>query len=298
MNFPRTIAGPPGEERPAALLKPWPQGKMKRHDGIAYELVQSFRCSCAADGGTAAESRAVLCHAVAGGCRAGYRSAEDLASRCSSATLVSRHAAGGTAGGSADDRILLLIAADLGAARRHSSSSWSWRAKRWSSRFSPGTWVRECPGTSAHPRRLPMACAVGWMTTDPVLCSWWYSLRTHRSQWTRCGSAELAVAGAGGRPSEHAVQVPSVFVHEPGCASVHQQYGGHSSCTQFLVRTVHTVQQTVLWGWLSCSCCCATTGALVGACRKLWISAVAVLLGVAQCLVRLWIHVCIIQGGF
>ena len=38
-------------------------------------------------------------------------------------------------GGSADDRILFL-AADYGAARRH-SSSWLWRAKRWSSRFSP-----------------------------------------------------------------------------------------------------------------------------------------------------------------
>ena len=51
---------------------------------------------------------------------------------------------------------------------------------------------------------------------------------------------------------------------------------------QILARTVHTVQQTVFWGWLSCACCCATTGALVGARRKLWSSAVAVLLGVAQ----------------
>ena len=34
-----------------------------------------------------------------------HRSAEDLASRSSSATFVSRHAAGGTAGGSADDSI-------------------------------------------------------------------------------------------------------------------------------------------------------------------------------------------------
>ena len=33
-------------------------------------------------------------------------------------------------------------------------------------------------------------------------------------------------------------------------------------------RTVHTMQQTVFWGWLSCACCCATTGALVGACRN------------------------------
>ena len=38
MNSPRTMAGPPGE-RPAALSEPWPQGKVERHDGIAYELV-------------------------------------------------------------------------------------------------------------------------------------------------------------------------------------------------------------------------------------------------------------------
>ena len=37
------------------------------------------------------------------------------------------------------------------------------------------------------------------------------------------------------------------FVHEPGCASVHQQKGRHSRCMQILVRTVHTVQQTVFW---------------------------------------------------
>ena len=56
--------------------------------------------------------------------RAGYRSAQDPASRFSSATLVSRHAAGGTVGGSADDRFLLLVTAECGAPRRH-SSSWS-----------------------------------------------------------------------------------------------------------------------------------------------------------------------------
>ena len=93
------------------------------------------------------------------------------------------------------------------------------------------------------------------------------------------GALSLAVAGAGGRPCEHAVQVPAVFVHEPGGASGHQQNGGHSSCMQILVRTVHTVQQTVFWGWLSCACCCAATGALVGARSKLWSSAVAVSLG-------------------
>ena len=93
-------------------------------------------CPCAAGGGSAAERRAVLGSAVAGGSRAGYRSAEDLASRYSTATLVSRYAAGGTAGGSTDDRILLfVISADCGAARRHSSSWCWWRTKFWSSRF-------------------------------------------------------------------------------------------------------------------------------------------------------------------
>ena len=32
-------------------------------------------------------------------------------------------------------------------------------------RRSPGTRVRECPSTSANPRRLLIACAVGWTTT-------------------------------------------------------------------------------------------------------------------------------------
>ena len=41
MNSPRTMAGPPGE-RPAALLEPWPQGKLLRHAGIGYEIVQSL----------------------------------------------------------------------------------------------------------------------------------------------------------------------------------------------------------------------------------------------------------------
>ena len=47
-----------------------------------------------------------------------------------------RYGAAGTAGGSADDRVLFLLAADYGAERGH-SSSWWWRAKLWSSRFSP-----------------------------------------------------------------------------------------------------------------------------------------------------------------
>ena len=69
-------------------------------------------------------------------------------------------------------------------------------------RLTPGTWVRECRGTSAHPRRLLMACAVGWTTTRVRLgrCS-----RIRRSahggttcvrtapSGTRRGSAELGL---------------------------------------------------------------------------------------------------------
>ena len=33
---------PTGGERLEALLEPWPQGKIERHDGIAYELVQAL----------------------------------------------------------------------------------------------------------------------------------------------------------------------------------------------------------------------------------------------------------------
>ena len=94
---------PTGGERPAALLEPWPQGKTERHDGIAYELVQALDAPVLQTVEQLPNVVQFLRHAVAGGCRAGYRSAQDLASRCSPATFVSRHAAGGTAGGSADD---------------------------------------------------------------------------------------------------------------------------------------------------------------------------------------------------
>ena len=88
--------------RPAPLEEGRPQGKPERHAGIGYEIVQNSRCPCAADGGTVAKYRSVLRRTLTCS-RAGSRSAEDLASRCSSATFVSRHAAGGTAGGSVDD---------------------------------------------------------------------------------------------------------------------------------------------------------------------------------------------------
>ena len=106
-----------GGERPTALLEPWPQGKLQRHAGIGYEIVQGLDVPVPQMGEQ-------LPDIVAGGCRAGYRSAKDLASRCSSATFASRHAVGGTVGGSADDSFLFLVTADCGAPRRH-SSSWS-----------------------------------------------------------------------------------------------------------------------------------------------------------------------------
>ena len=84
-------------------------------------------------------------------------------------------------------------------------------------RLSPGTWVRECLGTSAHPRRQLMARALGLTTTRVRYgcCS-----RTRRSarggtargrvapSGTRRGSAELGCAGA--------VDVP-VLMQRRGC---------------------------------------------------------------------------------
>ena len=54
----------------------------RREDGAAHwgrvRVGPSTRGPCAADGGTAARRPPVLRHLSAGGCRAGYRSAEDL----------------------------------------------------------------------------------------------------------------------------------------------------------------------------------------------------------------------------
>ena len=72
------------------------------------------------------------------------------------------------------------------------------------------------------------------------------------------------------------VNMQHMFQQSLVLLSVHQQSGGHSSCIQILVRTVHTVQQTVDFHRYSsldgcgCVCCCAMTGVLVGTRRKLW----------------------------
>ena len=59
------------------------------------------------------------------------------------------------------------------------------------------------------------------------------------------------------RHCNHAAAVPAVRRVLGAFGSVPRQSGGHSSRMQILVRTVHTVQQTVeisqlqFWGWLS-----------------------------------------------
>ena len=73
---------------------------------------------------------------------------------------------------------------------------------------------------------------------------------------------------------------------------------------QILVRTVHTVQQTVDFhrysSWDGCgrACCCATKGALVGTRRKLWSLAVAVLVGVVQFLDKVVVPVGATTGAW
>ena len=101
------------------------------------------------------ECRPVLYRPVAGGCSAGYRSAEDPASRCPYACGPARYAVGGTVGGSTDDLVLLFVTADCGTARRH-SSSWWWRTKFWSSRF----FLRTAFNSVAHQKThfYPCSC--------------------------------------------------------------------------------------------------------------------------------------------
>ena len=132
------------EDVPAARLRPWGSRRASAaracpaaHCGALCRPCTcgshgaNSRFSCAADGGIAAGHHALLPVPEQQSC---YRSAQDLARRCPCAHRCARYAAGGTAGGSADDRILFLAATEYGAECQH-SSSWSWRANRWSSRF-------------------------------------------------------------------------------------------------------------------------------------------------------------------
>ena len=117
---------PTGEERPEALLAAGRSAATRRH---RVRTRPESRCSCAARGGPAAERPPVLRHVSAGGCRAGYRRAQDLTGQDSAALggLSASTADGGPAGGSAHDRFLCFSTA------AHSCSSWSrrsWRRRR------------------------------------------------------------------------------------------------------------------------------------------------------------------------
>ena len=90
------------------------------------------------------------------------------------------------------------------------------------------------------------------MLTDPALGSWWYSLRSHRSQWHPLSWLLLVL-----------VDVP-VNMHYKFQQSMFMTTGVFQfinsmldpSCLQILVRTVHTVQQTVdphrYSSWVGC----------------------------------------------
>ena len=117
------------------------------------------------------------------------------------------------------------------------------------------------------------------------------------------------------RLCDHAAAVPPVRRVLRASGSVPRQNGGHSSCVPILVRIVHTVQQTVeisqvqFWGWLStrlslCNNRCPGWVAqktvespqlqCLWASSSSWTRLLCPLvqrLGVAQCLVRRWIHV-------
>ena len=130
------------------------------------------------------------------------------------------------------------------------------------------------------------------LLTDPALGSWWYSLRTHRSQWHPPWALSLAVARAGGRRYEHAFMNPVVLqvinrmVDIP--AACRSWYAQCTRCSRPWTLT-GTVLGMVVMRLLLCNDRCPGWGA-----QKLWISAVAVLGGRAM----LGYMFCIIQGGF
>ena len=97
--------------------------------------------------------------------------------------------------------------------------------------LTPGTWVRECPGTSAHPRRQLMARALGWTTTRVRLgrCS-----RIRRS--ARGGTARARAAPTGTRRGSA----------EPGCCWC--WWTSLCSCRDVVVCSSST--------WLTCPWLC------------------------------------------
>ena len=104
---------PADGERPAALLEPRPQERDRRHTGVGYEIAKNLEVPVPQMGGTAARRPPVLRHLSAGGCRAGYRSAEDLTGQDSAALGRSSAPAadGGTVGACADCRVLFFAPA-------------------------------------------------------------------------------------------------------------------------------------------------------------------------------------------
>ena len=117
--------------RPAPLEETRSQGKLERHAGIGYEIVQNFDVPVP----QMVEQLPNIVQffaALSPVPEQVIAVPKILPHEVLPATYVSRHAAGGTPGGSADDS-LLPQAADSRADRRQSSSAW------WSSRLSPWT---------------------------------------------------------------------------------------------------------------------------------------------------------------
>ena len=270
---------PTGGERPAALLEPWPQGKMERHDNIAYELVQAldapvvqtveqlpnvvqfFATQLLVVAEPVIEVPKILPHDVpprrwcrdtqlveqlvevptpvsyssllqrtveqhvdipvprGGGRNAGlqgflpeqsstttFSSAERISERIMEQIVDFPVAGGGLHDfrpGQSSSSVAHSPAAWLNTEDEPFQGVFALFPRKKKVRLTPGTWVRECPGTSAHPRRLLMACAVGWMTTRVRLgrCS---RIRRSARGGTACartpvapavGALSLAVAG-------------------------------------------------------------------------------------------------------
>ena len=113
--------------RPAPLEEGRPQVKLPRHAGIGCELVQALDAPVLQMVEQLPDVHRFFASCLPVVAEQIIDVTKDHPREHPLATLLWRHATGGTTGGSADDRILFLVAADCGAARRHSSSGW-WRA--------------------------------------------------------------------------------------------------------------------------------------------------------------------------
>ena len=157
-------------------------------------------------------------------------------------------------------------------------------------------------------RRMSRGCTASSPTRGIVFNSLRLGLKRVREMMMAWGDG----AGCPGwsRPCDHAAAVPAVRRLLGAFSSVHRVVDFPVACRSWYA-------QCTLYSrpWRSRACCCAATGALVGMCRKLWTSAVAVLgrrpvLGQGCCalwcndwgLRNAWFNYgymsCIIQGGF